>query len=214
MLGSASSIFPNYINQLDDALENFCDHHWPCEFVNPNSKVRCVNVRLGHTRKGHQSKDGKVFAAGDYASNFSFERHSVEFRNMVYACLVQLLEELTENVEDGEPEERAAAYIHRDMVLKSFFRHTAALGQQAKSENTLGSQTACFCCLFEQADHPLPCGHVLCTACVTTYGHARSPYEIELSGCPIDNEEPRRYSSWTIHLKPKAAGVRIMTLDG
>jgi hypothetical protein len=201
------------MNHLDDALENFCDHHWPCEFVS-SKKQRCVNVRVGHESKGHQSKDGKVIAAGDYVSSFSFKNNSEEFRDMVYFCLVALLEELTSRIQKGEMEGQAAAAIHRDMVLTNFFLHTSAAADQSKAEVFLHSHTACFCCLFEQAEHALPCGHILCTSCVTMYGQWKGPNEIELFECPIENTDNRRYTSWTIHLKPKSAGVRILTLDG
>jgi len=34
------------------------------------------------------------------------------------------------------------------------------------------SHSACFCCSRELADHPLPCGHVICTPCIKGYGKA------------------------------------------
>lgn len=110
------------MNQLDDALENFCDHPWPCEFVNPK-KQRCVNVRVDHQSKGHQSKDGKVFAAGDYVSSFSFNAYYKYFRNMVYQCLVALLDELAPRVQEAFAEEAAAAANHGEIVISKFFAH-------------------------------------------------------------------------------------------
>ena len=45
--GRAKEIFPQYIDHLDDALENFCGRHWPCEYVKSGGGDRCVNVRSG-----------------------------------------------------------------------------------------------------------------------------------------------------------------------
>ena len=67
ILGRPEQIFPEYLEHLDNALENFCDRHWPCEYVDPKRQGgRCVNVRSGHGAKGHQSKSGKLLAAGEY----------------------------------------------------------------------------------------------------------------------------------------------------
>lgn len=44
-LGTAEKIFPQYLEHIDAALENFCDRHWPCEFIKTGGGGRCVNVR-------------------------------------------------------------------------------------------------------------------------------------------------------------------------
>lgn len=202
------------MNHLDDALENFCDNHWPCEFVN-SKEQRCVNVRLGHQSKGHQSKDGKIIAAGDYKSKFSFNAYFNAFRNLVYSCLVALLDELASRVQKGCPEEAAAAAIHKDMVLTSFYARIAAASNSLSADRGfLHSHSACFCCLFGQAEVQLPCGHILCTPCLTTYGKANGENGYDIDGCPIEGPDGSRLTAWRIQLKPKPAGVRIMTLDG
>lgn len=55
LLGTAEQIFPQYLEHIDAALENFCDRHWPCEFVKPGGGGRCVNVR---SRFAHRSENG------------------------------------------------------------------------------------------------------------------------------------------------------------
>ncbi|KAI0863768.1 hypothetical protein F4860DRAFT_521823 [Xylaria cubensis] len=212
--GSASQILLKYINHLDDALENFCDQYWPCEFINPKTGVRCVNVRSGHTSKGHQSADGRVFAAGDWVSKFSFEDHR-SFRDWVYYCLLDLLRELTTQVqENGEAEEQVASRIHQTMVLSKLFSHAKHSDETAHTRNYLINNTACFCCLFGQAEHCLPCGHIICIDCVNTYGYPRAANGIELSECPFLCHDDMWTASCLIHIKPKLAGVRLITLDG
>jgi hypothetical protein len=65
-LGPADKVFPGYIEYCDDALDEFCNRHWPCEYVHPNTRGRCVNVKAGHQSKGHQLVNGRVLAVGEY----------------------------------------------------------------------------------------------------------------------------------------------------
>lgn len=109
---------------------------------------------------------------------------------------------------------KAAAGIHKNSVLRHFFRRATRNGQLSTNSTALSSHTACFCCLFGQADHFLPCGHVICTECLHTYGKTNGATEVEISGCPIEGDYRRYSQPWIVHLKPKSAGVRILTLDG
>ena len=77
------------------------------------------------------------------------------------------------------------------------------------------SHTTCFCCLFEPPEHALSCGHVLCTPCLRAYGRSRGRNTVEIEGCPMERSSGRsKYGSWKVLLKPDAAGLRILTLDG
>jgi hypothetical protein len=203
-------IFPQYLEHLDDALENFCLSHWPCEFIKPGGGERCVNVRSGHGSKGHQLKDGRVFAAGDYVSRYSFEGNQDEWRSNVYFRLAELLERLNYRVQNGEAEEQAAAQIHTSEVMPYFYRGATDKGRGAHLYN---SHTACLCCLFETPEHALPCGHIICTSCLKIFGHATGPTVVDLYQCPIDSGIAGRFH-WRVLLTPKTAGIRILTLDG
>lgn len=49
IVGHADDIFPHhYMTFCDDALFDFCDQHWPCEYKKDG--IRCVNVRAGHAK--------------------------------------------------------------------------------------------------------------------------------------------------------------------
>ncbi|OQO14747.1 hypothetical protein B0A48_00129 [Cryoendolithus antarcticus] len=125
--GTAEQIFPQYLEHLDNALENFCDRHWPCEYYDPKRQGgRCVNVRSGHGAKGHQSKSGKLLAAGDYVSEFSFRDYQRVFQEDTYRMLVRLRERVQDKERNGNmPEEQAAAEVHKEMVLPYFFQHAS-----------------------------------------------------------------------------------------
>jgi hypothetical protein len=170
---------------------------------------RCVNVRCGHGSKGHQLKDGRVFAVGSYVSDFSFESYYEEFRNRVYFRLEHLLKLLSDSIKKGEVASVATARIHRDDGLSLIY------GERTKKEaRAFQSHSVCFCCLFEPPEHALPCGHVLCTPCVRSYGRLKSKNLFEIHECPLEINTPGRCQPATLYLKPEAAGVRILTLDG
>ena len=164
----------------------------------------------GHGSKGHQLKNGKVLAVGGYMSQFSFENHQAKFQTEIYTRLNELLKILHSRLEnDDESEVQAAANIHRSTVLDHFFDHTAR-GQA----NNFISHSTCFSCLFEPPEHPLPCGHVLCTPCLMAYGKRLGKTVVEMTGCPMETLIRPRKQAWKVLLKPAAAGLRILTLDG
>jgi hypothetical protein len=150
-----------------------------------------------------------VFAVGGYVSDFSFKSHQKEFHAKVYFSLQHLLDRLADCTNKGEIQHIAAARIHRDGVLSSFY------GNRTKEEaRAFQSHSVCFGCLFEPPEHALPCGHVLCTPCVKSYGRVKSKNLIEMHECPLEINTPGRCQSLTLYLKPEATGVRILTLDG
>ena len=164
----------------------------------------------GHGSKGHQRQNGKVLAVGGYISSFSFGVFRKEFQDLIYTRLDNLLKLLSSRIEeDDQPEAQVAAEIHKDKVMVHFFDHSAR-GRL----NSFISHSTCFSCLFEPPEHALPCGHVLCTLCLRAYGRCRGKTEVDIKGCPMEKPISRRHQSWKVLLKPAAAGIRILTLDG
>lgn len=207
-LGPAEKVLPEYIDHCDDALDDFCDRHWPCEYM--SNRGRCVNVKAGHNTKGHQLKNGQVLAFGNYLSSFSPEQFRTLFRDDIYTALAKLLELLQEFTHDSSHLElEQAANIHRDSVLRNFFNHLGA-------PKEFISHTACFSCLISTPEHPLPCGHVLCTPCVKAFGTSSGRTLIDMKYCPLHENDKNSYFgfSWPIAVKPHGAGLRILTLDG
>jgi predicted acylesterase/phospholipase RssA len=211
--GSAELIFPEYVDSCDNALEDFCDRYWPCEYVMKAKTKRgkevggrCVNVRSGHGSKGHQFKNGKVIAVGNYESSFSAESFQEVFRFLVFTFLKELLGELRKTKFTSQPEDKVAAQIHKTQVMRPFYTHV-----NRGMPPILGSHSACFCCLMASPEHALPCGHVLCTACLIAYGQREERDAIEITSCPLHSGRTFR---WMVFLKPEAAGVRVLTLDG
>ncbi|KAI9853559.1 MAG: hypothetical protein M1813_002065 [Trichoglossum hirsutum] len=78
----------------------------------------------------------------------------------------------------------------------------------------LHSYKTCFSCLRNAPDYCLPCGHAICESCVVDFGTAPQERESEiiLDRCVLclhSWKEPQ-----VIQMKPRCAGVRLLTLDG
>lgn len=210
ILGRPEQIFPEYLDHLDNALENFCDRHWPCEHVDPKRLGdRCVNVRSGHGAKGHQSKSGKLLAAGDYISSFVFGGNQYKFQRDTYLKLVSLSDRVREKEALGTPKEQAAADTHREIVMPQFYEH-ASRGDV----RSFVSHTVCFSCLIQPPEHALPCGHIICTSCLKTYGRLHYDLLVEISAYPMERSGKRFRSTWKVFLKPPSCGVRVLALGG
>ncbi|KAL9618157.1 MAG: hypothetical protein Q9160_007107 [Pyrenula sp. 1 TL-2023] len=209
-LGPAEKVMAAYVHYCDDALEEFCNRHWPCEYVHPYTQGRCVNVKAGHQSKGHQLKNGRVLAVGSFESDFTPEKYQEFFQYCVMWNLKNLLDRLQEATKDHlHLELQKAAEIHRDISLYPFFHHL-------QGPQSFISHTACYCCLIAPPEHALPCGHVLCSPCIQAYGISRGRCIVELSYCPLHQKDPEGqfHIRWPVFIKPPGAGIRIMSLDG
>jgi hypothetical protein len=169
---------------------------------------RCVNVQSGHGAKGHQMTDGAIFAFGPYEAKFSFSTYRDEFHTAVYSRLLRLMERLAELETYGETQEGAALLIHREDILRFFFG-----GNTRGEDKTLLKLKVCLSCLFNPPEHPLSCGHVLCTACARGYGRSKGKYTIQILECPLDNVSMKPCQPRLVQLKPDSAGVRVLALD-
>lgn len=203
-LGLAGPVFKQYIDHFDETLDDFCEKIWPCEFV--SSKGRCVNVRAGHTQKGHQLSRGQILAAGDYVSHFTAETYRQEFRSHIFTNLQELLSSLTTLTGNSGAEHEAASKLHESMILGPFYRHVGG------AENFV-SHSACLSCLVLPAQHCLPCGHVVCTQCAKDFGTPRGQNQVEMKFCPLHKDETLDLRQMVM-LKPDNAGVRVLSLDG
>ena len=170
---------------------------------------QCVNVRSGHGAKGHQSKSGNVFAVGDYVSKFTFESYQVDFHASVYSHLHHYMELLQQRIQVGDSQEDAAKSIHREITLPKFYGKSLNGNSRLYQNNSV-----CLCCLFERPEHFLPCGHILCTSCIKTYGKMKGKTIIEVHDCPLDLTTSLRHQPGIVYLKPESAGCRVLSLDG
>jgi hypothetical protein len=102
--------------------------------------------------------------------------------------------------------QKKVAARHKEIIAKFYGR--TGLASVAKSHAT------CLCCIREIPETVLPCGHVLCKACVQSFGRNMGRGVFELSCCPLHPGETRWPAPDRIRFKPPGAGVRVLCLDG
>lgn len=207
ILGTAAQLLDDYyVDPCDDALDDFCDMYWLCKYRNKHG--RCHLVKLGHGRRGHQNAEGKIIAAGDYESSFHADDYSDEWIRDLRRKLDTIQKKLQDMMFQAPQitEQEAASKLHRQQ-MNDFYNN---LGRAVD----FISHETCFSCLRELPEHPLPCGHVLCTPCIEAYGQRRDKIVIEMSSCPLHDHDTKWPLPWQIKIKPLYAGVRILCLDG
>ncbi|KAF2122021.1 hypothetical protein BDV96DRAFT_640090 [Lophiotrema nucula] len=229
--GTAERIIAQYMPQVDAALKEFGDHHWPCEFyvkgpVPPHLQaymtnmsfqqsvraaaviMRCANVRSGHAAKGHQLTDGRVFARGSYESSFSFARDRKRVLDNIYRWFHRFMNQLADMTRQGFSLLDGASAIHRNDTLSSYYPAT-------ETEETIGLRytSFCICCLFGTPEALLPCGHMLCQSCIRAYGRTKRPNLAEVLECPLEINQRSSYQPRLIYLRPESAGVRVLALS-
>lgn len=209
MTGQAADLLPRYGESIDKVLKEFCELHWPCEWVHPKKKTRCVNRKSTHD-KGHQLPNGRVYS-GHYESTSSMDALRSFFQQSIHAALVKSLAKLEKacrDRSDGKSEELVAAELHRDNTIRSYYEKFRS------SHDSIFSHTSCLVCLMYTPEHRLPCGHVLCTLCLQAFGKSEQDVLITISSCPMPHRRIYWNDRWSIPIKPTLAGTRILCLDG
>lgn len=214
MLGKAVDLFDQfYLGTCTAALEHFCDKYWPCSYVSP-AGVACVNVRSSHGVKGHQDASGRIISAGDYVSQFSAALLVSEWQNMIRGYL----QAIESRLEDAAPSRFADSFkgVDNSKLFELHQQNLEIFFGCFKRFNAFDfrSLTSCFSCLTEVPQHPLQCGHTLCTACVRAYGTSNDRSSVSVNYCPLHENSTRDYSPRVVRFKPDFAGVRVLTLDG
>jgi hypothetical protein len=205
--GTAIDLFDKrYLPHCVEALRNFCQSHWLCSFSNKHGT--CANTQKGHGPKGHQSSEGKVLAVGSFESEFQAELYEETWKSELRGHLDKMRRDL--QIETFS----TATFMEEDLALQLHVRNMDAFFEHCSSAKNFRCHSACFCCLRETPTEPLPCGHVLCLKCIQSYGQLMEDYWVYMKHCPLHRMETTWQVPHLISLKPKLAGVRILTLDG
>jgi hypothetical protein len=199
--GPADVMLDLYHPAFNEAIVNFCDFVWPCEFR--TAQGRCVNTKVGHGVKGHQNEQGKIIGTGSW-------QVATGVSDMTQYCR-QLLKGRFEALLQTKPSrEQIISGMHAENITRFYARIGGA--------HNYISHSVCLCCLSNTSppEHPLPCGHVLCTRCVQELGRCiRGSSAVQMSSCPLDmGGESNSNFPYTIYFIPEFAGVRILSLDG
>lgn len=196
-----------YVEFCEQAVDRFVDLCAPCSFVSARGG-RCCNFKVGHNQKGHQNAEGRMIGDGDYQSDFDRGKFVPQWIDRLKEDLASLQDRfagLSHSLHEWKDTD-IAAQLHLE-ELNQFYR---GLG----NVSDFVSHHTCFSCLRELPEHPLPCGHVLCSPCINSYGKKVSRTKIELTCCPLHLKDWKWDPPWRIAVKPRFAGTRILCLDG
>jgi hypothetical protein len=164
-----------------------------------------VNVQKGHT-KGHQNEKGTVIGSGLFQSAFTWESFEGEWIDLLHQKVFKMQNQIHDQLQGRTLNEDTLILDIHKIVIQDFYKR---LGGAVN----FSSHSTCFCCLREMPEHPLPCGHVLCSECISGYGSRVSGNMVLMEACPLHSLD--RFSRpWHIRFKPEMAGIRILSLDG
>lgn len=178
---------------------------------------------LARHQKGHQlSGRYPRQQPGDYYTTLPIQDLLPQWLKWIYNWIAHfqtwLKAQATKDLTRNTTEEDLVAQIHQHNMHKFY--------EQVDGSLSYISHSVCLCCLRALPEHPLQCGHVLCTPCVKTYGTlelrltgltASQQSQVSLSRCPLHSPNKKGFEVTeprTITLKPEGAGVRILCLDG
>ena len=194
------------------AQRRFFQYHWPCEAKHPR-KGACANYSFSHKSAIHQNKDGRRFQ-GNFQSKFLNHRDLeaiqtdtfLEEVNKHLGAIVKKMQ--ARQIQDGSRlEKRTAFLLHIEQTMSRY----------VWAWNRDSSHSTCFSCLMSVPEHALPCGHIICHQCfvlLSTDQKSSSDHELEIESCPLCCNMANKNMHMKISIKPRTAGLRILSLDG
>lgn len=205
--GTAIDLFDRrYMSHCVKALHEFCQAYWVCSYESKHGK--CANTQQGHGPKGHQNISGKVLAVGPFQSDFE----ATNYEDTWITSLRDHVDTMRRNLQLETFS--TATFKEEDLALQLHIRNMDVFFKHFGSATKFRSHSACFCCLRETPTEPLPCRHVLCIRCIRSYGMVMDDYWVSMRHCPLHVQETTWRVPQLISVKPKHAGVRVLTLDG
>ncbi|KAF2735254.1 FabD/lysophospholipase-like protein [Polyplosphaeria fusca] len=214
--GQPEDLFDEYEDSLHYALEQFCNRYIPCEFKTDTDT--CINVASAH-EKGHQNRKGKILSSGPFTSSFNAEDYYPIWREAIQIAIHQINENLIEQLVRASKdfsEEEQVLKLHTRLMKR--FYDDIFFDQRGRGCHAVlvKSHSVCFCCLMQPPQHTLPCGHVLCTPCIKSYGKQQNEnkFIFQLDHCPLHRLVSQWQKPHLIRFKPDHAGTRLLCLDG
>lgn len=195
-----------YALSCSTAVEIFTNRWLRCSYVSRSGKA-CINSKLSHG-KGHQKYSGKIIAIGPFMDPPDLGDFGSEWLNMTREHFVQIessaQEARTEAGMRSSTREKVVYELHRQHLMRFF----------GDFGDHIPDRYSCYGCLMEVPQHPLPCGHMLCTSCVRMFGRSTDETTVTIDFCPFDSKSVRNVNPCSIRFKPDFAGIRILSLDG
>ncbi|KAK0639197.1 hypothetical protein B0T16DRAFT_238017 [Cercophora newfieldiana] len=213
---SPDEAFERELKPICDAgIEEYLENYECCTFPFPDG-TNCVSRPEG-AHLQHVSRSGAIVPGvfkrrqkwynghrrkwiDEVREQYTIEYQSLlERRNSIDVTGWQQLAQHTPSTDDRVRSRRQRIYREHSAVWAS-----------------LKSYKTCFACLDGVPDHVLACGHAYCPCCVQELGTQSTERECawtfrECSLCYRGGEDLNTYY---IQLKPRCAGIRVLSLDG
>lgn len=200
-LGTYSRLLQDsYKTPLCEAVLEFFAKWTRCAFKKDGN--HCVNSRDAH-EKGHQSHRGSIFASGSHQSPVEGTAFLTDWIHNIQ----KNIEDLEQRFNKGDKDENnLIPKMHRN-IMEDFYT-------TFPSASKFRSHLTCVCCVGKIPEHVLPCGHIICKACVQCFGEHKGQSLFQLHHCPLHPRNNCWPSPISINYKPEEAGVRTLCLDG
>ena len=191
------------------AIQTYQNKYQRCAFMFPDGQ-RCKAIRPTHPE--HCNSDAKGSTIPGNFDSADYSEAPIDTVRRIEHSFINMFKTLCSRAKAG-----SCLYLPPLSDLADFRRQILASTslQESGFWQTAKSNKACFACLQSVPDHALPCGHVFCEQCVKDFGRSSEDQRscIEMTQCVLCLNE------WLtppqlVRLKPKLAGVRVLTLDG
>lgn len=142
-------------------------------------------------------------ARGGYQSSFSYPESFSLWINDIQ----KIIENLEVRVNSADKDECSfIPKMHRN-IMENFYI-------KVQSASKFRSHLTCVCCIGKIPENVLPCGHIICKACVQCFGDSKGQGLVNMHCCPLHPTTNNWHHPITIEYKPEEAGVRVLCLDG
>jgi len=201
-------------------MSKFLDDSAQCGFVNPSDGRRCVNTKIGHAQ-GHQDRTGVCLRPGLFVSG-CFDTQS--FLALIEKSVRELMRKINRSRTLSPLDwRRGAAVAHRDNLR--LLRESGGFpwtkgGSRTVCNNFAKNSSVCYACFFGRPEYKLPCGHAICVECLEDFDQTLDTSETPYPGifthnkCTICTACTGPGWPYRMHVKPRLAGVRVLSLDG
>lgn len=196
-------IFSKLLERLcEDGIQKYCEKFQNCAFRFQGGS-KCITRRIGHIQ--HCDVNGARIPGAFDASEY--QEDSTRTMNEIRKLFIYIYKSLCARDQEAPslPDPTVLLKLREDI-----FQEFSTVWTLTTSNKT------CFTCLQSVPDHVLPCGHGYCAECVKEFGKKSNYFEygIVMDHCILCQTQWREQHRQLIRLKPRCAGVRILTLDG
>ncbi|EON61597.1 hypothetical protein W97_00812 [Coniosporium apollinis CBS 100218] len=184
---------------IQTALKKFADVHEQCAFTFPRGSA-CIVRRLTHDQHcdEHGTRQAGLFQVSGLVERDILDSIQDQFiKQYRHIC--------TFARSSPELPTRDQSSQQRQEVLQEY----------ADVWKVFRSNKTCLTCLQAVPDHVLACGHAYCVRCVQELGRPSRAFESAwiMDRCVLCSRYWPEHGK-LVRLKPRCAGVRVLTLDG